>query len=71
MKILKGKVIDGRIEIVDGDLSEGALVTVLVSESERAFTLTDDEVAELQVSIDQASRGEVVDGWQLLEELRS
>ncbi len=70
MRVLKGRVVDGRVEVADGGLEDGAAVTVLVDEGEADFTLSKSEVEELQRSIDQASRGEVVDGWRLLGELR-
>lgn len=70
MKILSGKVVRGRVELPPGAAPEGADVTVLISEGEETFELTDEEVRQLQASLDEASRGEVVDGWQLLEELR-
>ena len=71
MKIITGKVVDGRIEVPSGTLEEGSSVTVLVPDGEATFELSPEEVRELQSSIDQASRGEVVDGWQLLEQIRS
>jgi hypothetical protein len=70
MKIITGKVVDGRIEVPSGTLEEGSSVTVLVPDGEETFELSPEEVRELQSSIDQASRGEVVDGWQLLEQIR-
>lgn len=39
--------------------------------SESSFTLSPAESQQLQQSIDQASRGEVIDGWKLLKELWS
>jgi len=71
MKIVTGRVVAGRIEVPSGTVEEGATVTVLVPDGEEAFELSPEEVRELQGSIDQASRGEVVDGWQLLTQLRA
>lgn len=71
MKILNGKVVNGHVELPPGAAADGIDVTVLVPEGEDTFELSSDEVQELQKSIDEASRGEVVDGWQLLKELRS
>jgi hypothetical protein len=70
MKVFKGKVINGRVELPPEVARDGTEVTVLVSEGETTFQLSPEEVRELQASIDEASRGEVVDGWRLLEELR-
>lgn len=71
MKILTGKVVNGRVTLPAGAADEGTTVTVLVPEGEASFKLSSEEVRELQASLDQASRGEVVDGWELLESLRS
>ena len=70
MRILSGTVVDGRIEVPEGTVEDGTTVTVIVPDGEATFELTPEEVRELQSSIDQASRGEVVDGWKLLEQLR-
>jgi hypothetical protein len=69
VKVFKGKVVGGKVELPAGVAADGTDVTVLISEGEATFKLTDDEVRELQASIDEISRGEVVDGWQLLAEI--
>ena len=69
MRILTGKVVAGRVELPPGAAPEGADVTVLIAEGEDTFDLTADEVRRLQTSLDEMSRGEVIDGWKLLEEL--
>ena len=71
MKIVTAKVVGGRVELPPDSVADGTTVTVLVPEEETSFRLTPDEVLELQASIDEISRGEVVDGWELLSELRS
>lgn len=58
MRITKGKVINGHIEIEDETLEEGSSVTVLVAD-ESTFTLTEKEEAALLESIDEANRGEL------------
>lgn len=70
MKILTGKVVGGRVELPPGAAAEGTDVTILIPEEEASFTLTPAEVRLLQESIDEIARGEVVDGWELLAELR-
>ncbi|HWM93011.1 MAG TPA: hypothetical protein VN493_19765 [Thermoanaerobaculia bacterium] len=69
MKILTAKVIDGRLDVPEGSFQEGATVTLLVPESEEGFRLSQEDQALLLQSISQAERGEVVDGWELLDEL--
>lgn len=67
---MTAKVVDGRLDVPAGSLPEGAAVTLLIPESEEGFTLSTEEQALLLVAIGQAERGEVVDGWKLLDELR-
>jgi hypothetical protein len=69
MKLLTARVLDGHLDIPEGCLREGEVVTLLVPESEQGFELTPEERELLLQSIAQADRGEVVDGWQLLGEL--
>lgn len=72
MKVLTAKVVDGRLDVPEGSLEEGATVTLLVreEEDEDGFSLSDEERAFLAESIAQSERGEVMDGWQLLDELK-
>jgi hypothetical protein len=71
MKILSAKVVDGRLDIPEGMLEEGSKVTVLVQERAEKLELSEDQRQELSAAIAEANRGEGVDGWQFLEELRS
>ena len=68
MRITKGKVINGHIEIEDETLEEGSSVTVLVAD-ESTFTLTEQEEAALLESIDQANRGDLLDAKDVLRRL--
>ncbi len=70
MKMLNARVVDGQLDIPAGALPEGVLVTVLVPDVEAPFDLTPEQVSELQQALAEADRGETVDGWELLEELR-
>lgn len=71
MKVLSAKVVDGRLDVPAGSLEEGATVTLLVPERERGFHLSESDHVKLREAMAQADRGEVVDGWQLLDELES
>jgi hypothetical protein len=71
MSIVAGKVINGRIEVEDFELPEGKDVTVFLHDPEEDdFELTPEQEAELEESIAQADRGEVVPAEQVLRELR-
>lgn len=71
MKMLTAKVVDGRVDIPKDILEEGSIVTVLVQEPDEAFALSEEQHRELAQAIAEADRGEGVEGWQLLEDLRS
>jgi hypothetical protein len=68
MRITKGKVVNGHIEVEDEILDEGSSVTVLVSD-ESTFTLTDQEEVALLESIAEANRGELLDSNDVLRRL--
>jgi len=70
MKMLSAKVIDGHLDLPKGTLEEGQTVTILVPEPEGSFELTAEQHQELAESLAEADRGEGIDGWQLLAELR-
>jgi len=71
MKIATARVVDGRLDLPEGFLKEGDVVTVLAPDEERSFDLSDDDAALLSERIAQADRGEVVDGWDLLNRLKA
>lgn len=71
MKILTAKYIDGRLDLPEGSLNEGDVVTLLVPERESEFGLTPEETTRLHAAIAQAEKGEATDGWNLLDELRA
>ena len=72
MKVLTGKVVNGNV-VVEGDsLKEGALVTVVAAEDDAdRLELTPEQEEYLRLSIAEADRGDVVDGYALLEELKN
>jgi hypothetical protein len=70
MTIVTGKVVNGRIEVSDVELPEGADVAVYINDAD-AYELSASEEAELEASIVQIASGEYVDGDSFLAELRS
>ena len=69
MKVATGKVVSGKI-VVEGDpFVEGSTVTVLAPEDGEIFELSADDEAALLASIEEAERGDVIDGEELLREL--
>ena len=72
MKLITAKVMDGQVALPPGTADDGAIVTLLIPEPhQESFELNDSERVFLLESIKQAERGEVVDGWDLLEDIRS
>ncbi|HEU4889167.1 MAG TPA: hypothetical protein VFV49_14875 [Thermoanaerobaculia bacterium] len=70
MKVMTARVVDGRIDVGDAELEEGAAVAVLVSRTSD-FRLTDEEQEELELALDEIKRGEYTDGRELLLELKA
>ncbi len=70
VRVLRGTVIDGKV-VVDEPLDEGACVTVVVGEPEEDFELSPELEAELLEAIAEANAGRIIDGQDLLRELRS
>ncbi|HEX5720720.1 MAG TPA: hypothetical protein VF179_31490 [Thermoanaerobaculia bacterium] len=70
MKLLTAKVIDGQLDLPEGVLEEGVTITLLVPEGDEDFELTEEQQEELTQALAEADRGEGVDGWQFLAELR-
>lgn len=69
MKMLSATVVDGHLDLPRELLEEGATVTVILPEEEERRELTQEQHRELAKAIDEADRGEGVDGWKLLEEI--
>jgi hypothetical protein len=69
MQIASGKVVDGRVEL-DGELPEGASVTVLAREGDETFDVDPETEQMLLAAIAQCERGDTIPLTQLLGELR-
>jgi hypothetical protein len=70
MTIVPGKVVNGRIEVEDLELPEGAEVTVYYAARGEELSLSEEQKSELDDSIAQIERGEFVDGDEAIRELR-
>ncbi len=70
MRVASGRVIDGRVELMDAELPEGAAVTVLLPEGDETFEADEETEQMLLESIAQCERGQTVPFETVLEELR-
>jgi len=71
MKVATGKVVSGKI-VVDGEpFTEGSTVTVLAPEDGEVFALSADDEVALLAAIEEAERGDVIDGEEFLRDLGS
>jgi hypothetical protein len=70
MRIASGKVIDGKI-IYEGELPEGAEVTLLAHDVEETFEVTPELKAVLLESIAQCERGDTISADELIREMLS
>jgi hypothetical protein len=71
MRIATGKVVAGKV-VVDGEpFEEGARVTVIAADVTETFELGREDEAALLAAIEEANRGEVVDGVKLVAKLGS
>lgn len=69
MRITSGKVVGGRVE-VDGELPEGASVTVLAREGDETFEADAETERMLLEAIAQCDRRQTTPMSELLDELR-
>ena len=69
MKVMTARVVDGKIDVGNTPLEEGARVAVLISEGP-GFELSEADQEELEEALAEIERDEFVDGRELLRELK-
>jgi hypothetical protein len=69
MQIASGKVVGGRVEL-DGDLPEGASVTVIARDGDETFQVDPATEKMLLEAIAQCDRGEGIPLRKVLSDLR-
>ena len=70
MRIASGKVVGGQI-VYEGELPEGADVTLIAREENETFEVSPELRAVLLESMAQCDRGETIPATQLIREMRS
>jgi len=71
MRIATGKVVAGKVVVDGAPFEEGARVTVIAADVTETFELGQEDEASLLAAIEEANRGEVVDGVELVAKLGS
>lgn len=71
MKVVTGKVVNGKVELPPGAIPEGATVAVVTSDDSDPVALTKEEEQELTEAMEAIARGEYVDGDELLARLKA
>ena len=70
MQVATGTVIDGKVVLEGVTLPEGALVTVLTSDTEASVRLSPAEEADLMAALDEADREAGTAAEDVLDRLR-
>jgi hypothetical protein len=71
MKVVTGKVVNGKVELPPGEIADGSTVAVVASDDTDPVALTKDEERELTEAMEAIARGEYVDGDELLARLKA
>lgn len=69
MRVMTARVVDGKIDVVDAEIREGATVAVLIPESS-GFALSEDDEEALELALAEIQEGNYTDGRELLRELK-
>lgn len=70
MRVVTGTVINGKVD-VPPEIEEGSNVAILAPGGDEPITLSSSEEAELSRALEEIHRGDFVDGWTLMNEIRA
>lgn len=70
MKVLTGRVVDGKIDL-GGEVADGTPVAVLAPDGQETSELTAEQEAELSQALDEIHQGHFEDGFALLREIKA
>ena len=70
MRIASGKVVHGQV-VYEGELPEGADVTLIAEDHEETFEVTEELKRALLQSIAQCERGETISAEDVIREMQS
>jgi len=66
---MTARVADGKIDVGDAELRDGATVAVLIPGSS-GFSLSEEDQEDLELALSEIQAGHYTDGRELLRELR-
>lgn len=69
MRVASGRVIDGRVELMDSQFPEGSAVTILLHEGDETFEADEETERMVLDSIAQCERGQTVPFVTVIERL--
>ncbi len=70
MKLVTAQVVDGKVE-VPPEIGDGSQVAILATDDEDPAMLSPREEQELTKALAEIDAGQYLDGWTLLEELKT
>jgi hypothetical protein len=70
MRIITGRVVDGKVVVEGGHLEEGSLVTILAQDEGESFAVSEADKTFLLESLAEVRRGESVTAAEMFDELR-
>jgi hypothetical protein len=71
VKLISGRVVDGKVPLPPGILEEGEPVAILAMGDAEPFVLSEEDRRELAARAQAIARGEFVDGDQFIKELKA
>ena len=69
MRVMTARVVDGKIDVGEAEIQEGAAVAVLIPDAD-GFSLSEEDQKELELALGEIQRGEFTDGRELVRELK-
>ena len=70
MKVIAGRVVDGKVDVSAAGVQDGTTIGVLIPDG-ASYELTEEDEDELQAAMDEIDRTGGIDGWQVLREIRA
>ena len=69
MRVMTARVVDGKIDVRDAELCDGAAVAVLIPDAS-GFHLSEGDQEDLELALSEIQQGNYTDGRELLRQLK-